>query len=320
MLENRKMTISPPLRFLAGSVFALSLIVNGSPWSANQVARAQEQSLFVAYTDLEGAPVKDMEARNIIIQWDEEDCEIVELEPINWPVRVTLLVDTGTEAAQYLHDMRVGIENFLDTLSPDIEVAIASIGGGRVQYRAQHTSDRDELLNGLGQVSPDRGSSVFFDGLYEVAEKVDDDRDREHFPVVVMVAVGGAEGSSRNKGKGQQQTMERLNASGGTVYTLLLTGVSGAGARSAGRNQAQWGTDFAASTRGSYQPIADSSLFRTELPKLAEKISRKHSLVSHQYRVTYKPPRGASDQPRIQMSTNRPGLTMWPTDNGNIQQ
>ena len=112
--------------------------------------------------------------------------------------------------------------------------------------------------------------------------------------------------------------MDRLNASGGAVHTLLLTGVSGTGQRSTGRAQAQWGTDFAAASRGSYEPIADSSLFRTRLPELAEKLSRKHTLVSNQYRITYKPPRGASDQPRIQMTTNRTGLTMLPTDNGNI--
>ena len=314
------MTTQTPLRFLAGSVFALSLIVCGAPWGTSQVAWAQDQSLFVAYTDNEGAAVTDMEAKNVIITWDDEECEIVELEPINWPVRVTLVVDTGTEAAQFIADMRVGLEGFLDSLSPDIEVAIVTIGGGRLQYRAKHTSDREELLAGLGQVAPDRGASVFFDGLYEIFEEVDKDRDRDYFPAVVMVAVGGAEGSSQFKGRGSQQTMDRLNASGGTVHTLLLTGVSGAGARSTGRAQSQWGTDFATASRGSYEPISDPSLFRTRLPELAEKLSRKNALVSNQYRVTYKPPRGASDQPRIQMSTNRVGLTMWPTDNGNIQQ
>lgn len=313
------MTIQSTLRSLAGSVFALSLILFGAPSGTSQVS-AQEQSLFVAYTDIEGAPVTDMEAKNVIVTWDDEECEIVELEPVNWPVRVFLMVDTGTEAAQFLPDMRVGLENFLDTLSPDIEVAINSIGGGRIQERAKATSDREELREGLGQIAPDRGSSAFFDGLYEVFEDVDRDRNREYFPVVVMVAVGGAEGSTRFKGRGTQQTMERLTASGGAVHTVLLTGVSGAGARSTGRAQAQWGTDFAAASRGTYEVIGDSSLYRTKLPELAEKFNRKNKLVSNQYRITYKPPRGASDQPRIQMSTNRPGLTMWPTDNGNIQQ
>jgi hypothetical protein len=314
------MTIQTPLRFLAGSVFALSLIVYGAPWSASQVALAQDQSLFVAYTDIEGASITDMEATDVIVTWDDEECEIVELEPINWPLRVTLMVDTGTEAAQFLADIRVGLESFLDALSPDIEVAIASMGGGRVQHRTEPTSDREELREGLGRVAPDRGSSAFFDGLYEVFEQVDEDKDRDYFPVVVMVAVGGAEGSTRFKGRGSQQTMDRMNASGGTVHTLLLTGVSGAGARSTGRAQSQWGNDFAVASRGSYQAISDSSLFRTKLPELAEKLNQKNTLVRHQYRITYKPPRGASDQPRIQMSTKRPGLTIWPTDNGNIQQ
>ncbi len=307
------------LRFLIGSVFALSLVVFGAPWGTGQVASAQEQSLFVAYTDSEGAPVTDMEAKNIIIQWDEVDCEIVEVEPINWPLRVTVMVDTATEASQYLVDMRSGLENFLDALSPDIEVAIASIGA-RLQYKTRHTTDREELLDAIGRLVPDRGSSAFFDGLHEAAEEVGDERNREYFPVLVMVAVGGAEGSNRDRGSASQRTMDALNESGGTVHTLLLTGVSGPGQRSTGRKQVQWATDFAAATRGTYQPISDASLFRTLLPELAEKLSRKHTLVSNQYRVTYKPPRDASNQPRIQMTTDRPGLRMMPTDNGNIQQ
>ena len=283
------------------------------------MAWAQEQSLFVAYTDLEGAPVTDMEARNIIITWDDEECEIVELEPVNWPVQVTVMVDNATESAAYLPDMRQGVQLFVDALDPDIEVAIMSIGG-RPQFLTEPTSDREAIRDAVGSLASAGGASTFFDGLYEAAERVDREREREYFPVIVMVAVGGAEGSTRDRGNANQETMERLNASGGAVHTVLLTGVSGAGQRSTGRGQAQWGGDYAASTRGTYEPIGASSQYIARLPELAEKISRKHSLISNQYRVTYKPPRGGSDQPRIQMSTNRPGLTMWPTDNGNIQQ
>jgi len=80
----------------------------------------------------------------------------------------------------------------------------------------------------------------------------------------------------------------------------------------------QWATKFGAATRGAYEHLSDPSLFCTRLPELAKKLSQKHTLVSNHYRVTYKPPRGASNQPRIQMTTNRPRLRMLPTDNGNI--
>ncbi len=146
------MTIQTPLRFLAGSVFALSLIVYGAPWSASQVALAQEQSLFVAYTDIEGAPVTDMEARNIIIQWDDEACEIVELEPIDWPVQVTVTVDTATQSAPYFTDLREGLQLFVDELAPGIEVAIMSIGG-RPQFLTEPTSDREAIRDAIGSVS-----------------------------------------------------------------------------------------------------------------------------------------------------------------------
>ena len=178
-------------RILIGSVFALSLVVFGAPWGTGQVASAQDQSLFVAYTDSEGAPVTDMEAKNVIIQWDEVECEIVELEPINWPLRVTMMVDTATESAPFQPDMREGIRLFLDALSPDIEVSIWTIGG-RPQKLNEHTSNPEELSDAVGRIAPEGGASTFFDGLYEEAKNVADDRDGEYFPVIVMVAVGGA--------------------------------------------------------------------------------------------------------------------------------
>ena len=232
-------------------------------------------------------------------------------------MRVTVFVDNATENQTVLPVMREALGLFLDALPPDIEVAVATIGG-RPQFQVRHTTDRAELIDAIGGIASIGGASTFFDALYEEAERMDKDDDRQYIPVIVMVAITGAEGSSRARGRNLERTMERLYENAAVVHSLLMPpSQAGVGARQG--PQTQWGTDFAAATRGRYQALGTAALYRTALPELAADLARKHKLVSNQYRVTYRPPKNASDQPRVQMGARRKGITVWPTDNGNIQ-
>ncbi len=304
MITNR------PHRCLVGAVFAASLVVCG----ANQAAAADDLTIFVALTDSEGEPVTDLAAKDFAILWDGVACDIREIEPLHRPVRVSVYFDNATMSAKAMPDMREGARLFLDALPPDIEVAIWTIGG-RPQRRSPYTTDREVLIDAIGEVAPEGGSSTFWDALYEEAERIDKDKDRQYTPVMVMVAIGGPESSTRARSGPFERGMERLYANGATVHTLLLTA---AGGKQTGRNQSAWGADIAASTHGRFQPFVASTAFRTLLPELATDLARKNTLVSHQFRVTYTPPKDASDQARIQLQTKRAGLIAVVTDNGNI--
>lgn len=304
-------------RFLAGSAVAVSLFVYGAPWGAVRVASAQDQTLYMAFTGADGTPVTDMTAEEVIIQWDEMPCEIRELETVNWPVRVTVFVDNATESRTVLPDMRAGLTAFLEALPPDVEVAIATTGG-RPQYLTEHTTDRAALADAIGAIASQGGAATFFDALYEEAEKIEDDDDREYLPAIVMVAVAGSEGSGQARGRNLERMMDRLYENAAVVHTLLLPSPLGGVGATQGRPQTRWGTDIAAATRGRFEALTIATQFRTLLPEIGADLARKHALVRHQYRVTYRPPRDASDQPRVQVGTTRTGLLTFPTDNGNI--
>ena len=304
-----------PRRWFVGSVIAVSLVAGGAPWGA-PVASAQEQSLYIAFTDFEGTPITDMTADDVVVEWDGVACEIVELEPVNWPARVTVYVDNATESQAALPDIREGLTLFLRALPPDIEVAIATLSG-RPQFRVPHTTDRQDLADAIGVLASEGAAATFFDALYEEAERLEDDRERQYVSAVVMVSTAGSEGSRRARGDAVQRTMDRLYDNAATVYTLLFTSPYGVG-RNLGRAQAQWGGDIAAATRARYEEMVVSTRFRTLLPEVAADIARRHRLTSHQYRVTYRPPDDASDQPRIQVGSARTGIAAMPTDNGNI--
>ena len=303
-------------RHLVGSALAVGFVLCGAPWGTGQTASAQEQTLFMAFTDVDGAPVRDMTADEIVIQWDEVPCEILEIEPLDWPMRVTVFVDNATESHAAMPDMREGLRLFLNRLPPDIEVAIATIGR-RPQFLIQHTTDRAELADALGGVISEGGAATFFDALYEEAERLDEDREPQYLPAIVMVAIGGSEGSLRTGDEVINTLMDRLYDNGAVVYTALFSAPYGVGGVR-GRGQSRWGTDLAAATRGRYEEIVVPTRYRTILPEFAADIARRHRLVRYQYRVTYRPPEDASDQPRVQAGTTRTGLVTLATDNGNI--
>lgn len=301
------------LRPITNVLVALALLALAAP-----VVSAQPPSFFVSFTSTEdGSPVTDLTAEEVVVEVDGEHGETLSLEPIDWPVRVTVFVDNGLASPPALADMREGVRLFVEALPPDIEVSIGTIGG-RPQIRASHTTDRAELLDAIGVMSPEmEGAATFIDALYEEAERMHEDEEGQYFPVVVMVATNGPEGSSRTRERPFREMMERLFANSATVHTRLytLTAVSGV---NQGGDQERFGIDIGEATGGTYEGLSSANGFRTLLPQLAEDIARKHSLVSNQYRVTFTPPEGVSEQPAIRILTTRAGVNMAPTSNGNI--
>ncbi len=115
-------------RHRTGALLALVLIVFGAPCTSQAVS-AQIQSLFISFTDADGVPVTDLTRQEVVVESDGERCETLDFEPIDWPVRVTVFVDNGVGTRPVLDDMREGLRLFVDALPPDVEVAIATIGG-----------------------------------------------------------------------------------------------------------------------------------------------------------------------------------------------
>ena len=316
------MTKPSRCRYLTSALLALVLVVFGAPWTwtmTSQVVSAQSQ-LFVALTDADGVPITDLTSKDLVVEVDGEQSETLNLEPIDWPVRVTVFVDNASASLSALADMREGLRLFVDELPLDIEVAIATIAG-RPQFWAKHTTDREELLDAIGVIAPQPvDAAKFLDALVEEAKRLDDDEEGQYFPVMVMVSTNGPEQSGQARDKPFRQMMERLFANKATVHTLLFSNPSTA-ANNAGRGglQERWGVDIAQATNGIYQGLISANGYRTLLPRLAGDIGRKHRLVSNQYRVTYAPPEGVSEQPSIRILTTRADSRMVATMDGNVQ-
>ena len=299
------------------ALLALVAIVFGVPWTS-QVVSAQSQTLFVAFTEVDGVPITDMTPSDMVVEVDGEHSETLNLEPISWPVRLTVFVDNGIGSLQALDHMREGLRLFLDALPQDIDVAIGTTAERPQFTTARHTTDREELTDAIGVIAGNpEGRATYMDALYEEAERLQKDEEGQYFPVVVMVATNGPEGSHRVRQRPFGQMMERLFANKATVHTRLFVNPSVSG-RKQGGPQIRWAIDIGEATGGTYEALSSPNGFRTLLPQLAEHIGLKHRLVSNQYRVTYAPPEGSSAQSSVRILTTRGAINMYPTRDGNI--
>ena len=308
--------LSARLQPVTGALTALALIVLGAPWNADQLVLAQTQSLFVSLSDASGEPVNDLTPEDVVVRWDDVACETLDLEPIDWPVRVTVFVDNGPGGHAVLAHIREGLRLFVDELPEEVPVGLATISE-RVQFMTKHTTDRKELLRGIGLTVPQHGPAVFLDALIEEAEDLADDKERQYFPVIVMVATTGPEASTQQRPRPFERMMQRLLETHATVHTRMYAPAAGLWVQPHG-DQVRWGIDISQATGGSYDSLSTGIGFRTLLPQLGHLIARKHRLVSTQYRVTYAPPDNASDQPAVRVGTTRAGLRVMPTIDGNI--
>ena len=276
-------------------------------------APAQEHTLHVAVADAEGNPVPGLTEGDIVVQWDGENLETTEFEAVDWPVRLTVFIDNSNAAVTLVPQVREGLRTLLRTLPAEMEIAMLTTAR-QPRWITRHTTDRAELEANIANIAPDTGSApTFIDALVEETNRIHDD-DREYYPVIIMVSGDGADGSRSQQGR-VDRMVERMVENQVELHTVLFIGGSGQGSASMA---SVIGAQLVPATRGTFDRIAAASAIVEKLEALGRDIARKHGFVSNQYRITYRQPRNPSSQPAIGVATERAGLQMLPTLDGNV--
>lgn len=300
-------------RRVAGALCALAIVVFGAPWSTDSITHAQEQVLFISATGIDGAPVTDLTAEEFAVQWDGEDSEIVSAELIEWPVRVTLMVDNGKGGRESIDEIRAGLKAFVGALPDGVEASLVATSD-EVLTVTDYTTDKAALTAGIDEMERGNDDAYFLDALIAAAASMTADPARENFPVLVNLATDGDEGSDGDQ-EAFQAAINTMSANATTMHTRLLYTEDGNADTSL---QAIVGATGGQVIQGSYEAIADVAGLTAALETLAQDIGRKHGLVSAQYRVTYNPPADVGPAPGISVGSSRAGLSLRPTLDGNI--
>lgn len=281
-------------------------------------ANAQEQiTFFLSATSLIGEPVTDLKPEDLLIAEDGKPISVVRMVPVNWPVKVTVLVDNGFGTGQLLSQYRSGLKSFLAALPSGVEASVLTLAP-QPRWLIRPTSDAEQLQKSVDRLVPDQASSRFVEGLIEVAGRIEQENRKQlaQFPVIVVIATTGPEGSTARENETDKMARQFLTY-GARVHVIMLNAGATSNTSLVGARQVHVGKTVADLTGGRYEAIAASTRIPSLLVEFAEMIGAAHAFQSQQYMVTVQRPAGAPGTlGQMMAGSKRTGVRLTPTARG----
>jgi hypothetical protein len=234
-----------------------------------------------------GEPVASLAPQEVSITEDGAPANVLTAEPVNWPVKVQLLVDNGQGlGASNIQLLKNGVMGFLDTLPEGVEVTlVATAPQPRTITKA--TTDRAEVLRGLTLLAPDRGAGRFVESLAEATKRIEQDKG-DALPVIV--SVGTTSGDMNIRDGDVKDIFKRLQTLPIVVHVVILQGT--VQSASGGLNQKEIGEAVTKNTGGRYEIINAASRLVTLLSEIGAQVAESHRLASRQFVLTVERPAG----------------------------
>jgi hypothetical protein len=261
---------------------ALVLCVGCAAGISRLVAQNQPR-LFLSLTDPTDKPITDLKGSEVVLRQGDSHCADVRLDPVNWPTRLTVILDNGVNMANGVVELRNGLRAFFAGIPDGIELSIVTMAP-QPRYVVRPTMNRDAVLKGIDLVAPDRGAPKFLDSLMEAADRIDKDK-TDNFPIIVAIASDLTEGSNA-KEQDLMRMLDRLVSHPATVHVLMLSNGPAQTTRTlSGANASEVAGLVAKDTGGVYTLTISSTRLVPLLSDLAHKIAHSVDLQTHQYRV-----------------------------------
>ena len=280
---------------------ALALCIAGG----NNVRAQQQLQLYASVADVTGKPVASLEPSDLKVMEGGVEAKIVKVEPVNWPVKVQLLLDNGIGlGGQNIQSLKDGVKGLIEALPANLEVTIVTTAP-QPRTLVRPTTDKAMMIQGLSLLAPDSGAGRFVESLNEATQRIEKDK-TDHFPVIISSATSS--GDANVLERDVKRIFERIQKKPTTVHVVLLNSTTGSS--SGGANQTQVGLAVTQATRGRYESIAVPTRLATLLPEIGKQVAVSVEKQTHQFRLTLERPAGKSGEVGQLSAGARSGLTL----------
>src|SRR5262245_19967891 len=103
------------------------LLIAAGAAAAVNAQNANQITFFLSAATVAGEPIADLKPEDLQVAEDGRATPVVKMVPVNWPVKVTVLVDNGAETGQLLSLYRSGLKAFLAAMPAGVEVSILTL-------------------------------------------------------------------------------------------------------------------------------------------------------------------------------------------------
>ncbi len=287
---------------------------------AGGTATAQQQfQFFLSAANATGERVTDLRIEEVTVAESGRPARVVRLDPVTWPVKVTVMVDNGMDTGNFLVQYRNGLKGFFAALPTGVEGSLLTLAP-QPRWVVRHTNDRVQLTRGVDRISPDGGGARLLDALIEESDRIEKEN-REttaYFPVVVILSTTGPE-MSAPRDRDLDRMVKRYRSRAARVHVVMLGTNPTSPTSIVGARQVQAGKLLADATGGRYEAIAAATRIASILPEYGELVAKAHQFQSQQYIVTAERPAGAAGTlGDLSMGLTRPGLTFAATPEGRM--
>ena len=163
------------------------------------------------------ATVTTLKDADVQVSEDDANGKVLKLEPVDWPVRVAILLDNGIGSADRIVNVRQGAKGLIEALPAGVEISLQTLAP-QPRWLVRPTTEKQALLEGVDRYTPDSAASRFVDGLVETAARFDKEKRQQ--------LSGGRDpgiadrGRQRDSRSRRQATVERLATRAITVHAI----------------------------------------------------------------------------------------------------
>lgn len=303
--------------------FIRIVIVSALVVALCEAAFAQGQNLFqfvVSATDAAGTPVTDIKSEEVVMTEAGVRQQVVKVEPLSVPLKITIAVDNGTDSSDALSHYRAGLKGFVEALPDGVEVTLITIAP-QPRMVVRPTTDKAQIFRAINGFAPEQASPRFTDAIVEYSERLQrearDNKTPAYVPIMVMLSTTSTQQTSYEAPE-ITKGMNFLVARRARLNIIIMSTRTGQATSPETLNasvQAIIGQPVVKATNGRYEALAASSRVATLLPEWGKDLAALHQRQANQVRVTVQRAQGGNlNNPQIELA--RPGLNGQVTIDG----
>jgi len=274
----------------------------------------------VSATSADGSPVPDLRPDDVVMTENGVKQEVVKVEPLSIPTKLTITVDNGIDSRDALAHYRTGLTGMVEALPSDVEITLITTAP-QPRTVVKSTTDRALILRGINGFAPEEARPRFSDAIVEYADRLQKEaKDKNapaYMPVLVMISTAGLETRSYQP-KEIEKAVQYLATRHAKVNAIVVSTKPGDTATAAAIDmtmQSIVALPAAKLTNGRYEGLSVSNRMATLLPEWGKDLATLHKKQVKQFKVTVeRKSAGDLQSPRIELA--RPGLTGAVTRDG----
>jgi VWFA-related protein len=284
-----------PLAILGVSTLELGPVAQTQ--KPKRSSEARNRSVYVGVVDNKGNPVTGLTAADFSVREDGAVREVLSAGLATDPIAIALTVDDSQASTYAIQFIRDALKNFVKKMDGRARIALSTVGE-RPTSVVEYTESAAQLEKGVTRLFARSGAGAY---LLEAIVDLSRGLERREEPRKAIIAItveSGPEFSTLYS----KPVLDALYRSGATLHVLAI-GQPANSMTDEGRNRNIVIADGSENTGGRRDQILAESGLNDRLLQLGDELLQ-------QYVVSYTRPETLIPPEKIEVTVNKPGLTV----------